>query len=277
MIELPEAVTLASQIRKSFRGRRVVKVIAGSSPHRLAWFHGSPQDYPALLNGRTITGASSHGGLVEIEAEGVTLLFGDGVSLQRHEPAAKVPERHQLLLKFDDGSILTASVQMYGGLWAFRNGTFTNPYYEVAKEKPSPVTDAFSSEYFSGFSATPEASKLSLKALLATEQRIPGLGNGVLQDILWNAGIHPRRKTGTLTPEEREGLFRAIRETLTEMTESGGRDTEKDLFGNPGGYATRMSRSTVGKPCPRCGGTIQRESYMGGTVTFCPECQAHDL
>jgi formamidopyrimidine-DNA glycosylase len=277
MIEFPEAVTLASQIRKSFRGRRVTKVIAGSSPHRFAWFHGSAQDYPALLEGRTVAGAGSHGGLVKVEYDGVTLLFGDGVSMKRHEPGTKVPERHQLLLGFDDGSIMTASVQMYGGLWAFRNGTFANPYYEVAKEKPSPITSAFSSEYFSDFSATPEASKLSLKALLATEQRIPGLGNGVLQDILWNAGIHPKRKTGTLTPEEREGLFRAIRETLTEMTESGGRDTEKDLFGNPGGYATRMSRSTAGQPCPRCGETIRRESYMGGTVTFCPECQRQSV
>jgi hypothetical protein len=32
-----------------------------------------------------------------------------------------------------------------------------------------------------------EVKKLSLKALLATEQRIPGLGNGVLQDILFKA------------------------------------------------------------------------------------------
>lgn|GEM_PF-2077218 len=30
------------------------------------------------------------------------------------------------------------------------------------------------------------------KAFLATEQRIPGLGNGVLQDILWTARIHPK-------------------------------------------------------------------------------------
>ena len=34
--------------------------------------------------------------------------------------------------------------------------------------------------------------KLTAKAFLATEQRIPGLGNGVLQDILWDAGIDPR-------------------------------------------------------------------------------------
>lgn len=275
MIELPEAMTLASQIRQSFMDRRIDRVVACSSPHRFAWFHGSPQQYPSLLEGRTVTAAGSHGGLVEMEADGVTLLFGDGVSLKRHERGAKVPERHQLLLEFDDGSILTASVQMYGGLWAFTNGTFANPYYTVAKERPSPLTDAFNSQYFSCIATRPDASKLSAKALLATEQRVPGLGNGVLQDILWNAGIHPRRKTGTLTPDEHQKLFTAIRATMTEMTESGGRDTEKDIFGNPGGYVTRMSRHTVGKPCLRCGDIVSRESYMGGTVTFCPGCQRH--
>jgi formamidopyrimidine-DNA glycosylase len=44
--------------------------------------------------------------------------------------------------------------------------------------------------------------KLSLKAALATEQRIPGLGNGSLQDILWQAHLHPKRKTNTLSDEE---------------------------------------------------------------------------
>jgi formamidopyrimidine-DNA glycosylase len=43
---------------------------------------------------------------------------------------------------------------------------------------------------------------LSAKAFLATEQRIPGLGNGVLQDILFTAGIHPKRKMAAISEEE---------------------------------------------------------------------------
>jgi formamidopyrimidine-DNA glycosylase len=162
---------------------------------------------------------------------------------------------------------------MYGGLWVFPAGTFDNPYYHVALRKPSPLTDAFDMKYFSGILQAPGAEKLTAKALLATEQRIPGLGNGVLQDILWNAGLHPKRKAGTLGPEKCEDLFLSVRSTLREMLELGGREAEKDLFGNPGGYTTLMGRNAVGKPCPRCGGAIARESYMGGTVTFCPGCQ----
>jgi formamidopyrimidine-DNA glycosylase len=66
-------------------------------------------------------------------------------------------------------------------------------------------------------------------------KRIPGLGNDVLQDILWKAKLHPRRKVNSLNEEEKDALFSSIKRTLRMMTEQGGRDTEKDLFGNKGG------------------------------------------
>lgn len=42
-----------------------------------------------------------------------------------------------------------------------------------------------------------------MKAFLAAEQRFPGIGNGVLQDILLESGIHPKRKISTLRDLER--------------------------------------------------------------------------
>jgi formamidopyrimidine-DNA glycosylase len=53
-----------------------------------------------------------------------------------------------------------------------------------------------------------------------------------------------------------------------------GRDTELDLDGAPGGYATIMSRKNVGKPYPSCGNAIEKAACMGGSVYFCPACQA---
>ena len=115
--------------------------------------------------------------------------------------------------------------------------------------------------------------KLSVKAFLATEQRIPGLGNGVLQDILFNAKLNPRRKIGELSDSEIVGLFLSVKNTLKEMTAMGGRDTEKDLFGSDGGYKTKASKFTVGAACPVCSREIVKESYMGGSVYYCPGCQ----
>jgi formamidopyrimidine-DNA glycosylase len=57
------------------------------------------------------------------------------------------------------------------------------------------------------------------------------------------------------------------------MTDQGGRDTERDLFGCPGGYKTILSKFTVDTPCPACGTIIRKDPYLGGAIYCCPECQ----
>ncbi|MCL2059396.1 MAG: hypothetical protein FWH01_10130 [Oscillospiraceae bacterium] len=109
--------------------------------------------------------------------------------------------------------------------------------------------------------------------MLATEQRIPGLGNGVLQDILFNARIHPKRKAEALSDTERETLYHATVSTLKEMRDGGGRDTEKDLFGKEGGYQTFLSSKTLAYPCRVCSSGLKREAFLGGNIYFCPVCQ----
>jgi len=274
MNELPESINLARQLKDTVVGKRVQSALANASPHGFAWYWGDPALYPAMLEGRAIQGASTHGMYIELLLEGdMWVTYNDGINLRYHAPGAKRPEKHQLILEFDDGSALTASVQMYGGMMAFPAGAMDdNEYYRVAHDKPSPLTDAFDAAYFEGIlSAAPP--KLSAKGLLATEQRVPGLGNGVLQDILFRAGIHPKRKAAALTSAECDALFGSVKQTLADMTAKGGRDVEKDLFGNPGGYPTLLSNKTAKFPCPVCGAAIVRQAYMGGNVYFCPVCQ----
>jgi formamidopyrimidine-DNA glycosylase len=194
MIELPEAHALAGQIADTISGRRIAKVIAAQSPHKFAWYHGDPRHYHGLLAGKTIAGANRYGGMVEIRADDAVILVGDGVGLRLHRQNEARPEKHQLLIEFDDGAGVSATVQMYGGLWCFRDGEFENPYYRVAREKPSPLSEQFDRAYFEGLLSAVDLRKLSAKAFLATGQRIPGLGNGVLQEILWVAAIHPSEK-----------------------------------------------------------------------------------
>ncbi|MEN6389913.1 MAG: endonuclease VIII [Syntrophomonas sp.] len=273
MLEIPEASFIASQIRSSLGGKKIHQVVTAYTPHKLAWFYGEPESFADLLQGQSIGGAAGYGGLVEIEAGSARMLFGDGVNLRFHEKGEARPKKHQLLVEFQDGSALSASVQMYGGLGAFIEGSLDNPYYLAAREKPSPLTADFNEDYFTDLIAAPEVQKLSAKAFLATEQRIPGLGNGVLQDILYNTGIHPKKKIRDLSGQEQSTLYSAVTGTLIEMTGQGGRDTEKDLCGRPGGYITRMSKNTVKQPCCKCGGTIHKESYLGGSIYYCDGCQ----
>ncbi len=276
MIEIPEAIVLSQQVNEHLSGKTIREVIANHSPHKFAWFYGLPEDYAGRLEGETIMSATASGGFLEILLDGSRLLFSEGVKLTYLGEGENEPKKHQLLLKFEDGSVLAASIQMYGGLWCFQD-TFDhesfNEYYQAAKTKPSPLKIGFEETYFRELIQTDELMNKSVKAALATEQRIPGLGNGVLQDILFNAMVHPKRKINTLTDQEFKDLFSSVKTTLHEMVIGGGRDTESDLFGCKGGYKTKMSKLTVGKPCEKCGQTVVKKSYMGGSIYFCPGCQ----
>ncbi|HKL80594.1 MAG TPA: endonuclease VIII [Mobilitalea sp.] len=273
MLELVEATILAEQLNKTIRGKKVKNVAVAHSPHKFAFFYEDPAQYPSLLVGKEAGTAKVYGGYVEISFGDSTLLFNDGVALRYHDKNEKRPIKHQLFLEFEDMSSISASVQMYGGIFCFMNGEFDNSYYNVAKEKPSPVSEDFDEAYFDSILLVPGMEKLSAKAFLATQQRIPGLGNGTLQDILYNTGIHPKRKISTLDKGDTDRLFKSIKNTLTEMIRLGGRDTEKDLFDSNGGYLTKLSKNTVGRPCPKCGTVIQKEAYLGGSIYYCKGCQ----
>jgi len=273
MLELPEAYTIAGQARDTLVGKKIDQVFAAQTAHKLSWYHGDPSVYPALLDGEVVQDARSFGGWVEIDLDQAVMLFTDGVNLRFHKEGEKRPAKHQLLLEFDDGTALSGVVQMYGGLLCFREGELDNHYYNVAKEKPSPLSAGFDQDYFDKMVNEPAVQKLSAKAFLATEQRIPGLGNGVLQDILYHAHIHPKRKIKDISSDKRGALYHAVQGTLLMMAMGGGRDTEKDLFGNPGGYQTSLSKNTAGKTCPHCSGTIRKETYLGGSIYYCDGCQ----
>jgi formamidopyrimidine-DNA glycosylase len=114
--------------------------------------------------------------------------------------------------------------------------------------------------------------KLSLKGFLATEQRIPGLGNGLVQDVLFKAKLHPKRKLETLTELDLERLFIVLKKQTQTIVDLGGRDTEVLLDG-AGGYPSIMSSKGFDLPCPVCGSGKVKENYLGGSIYFCPQCQ----
>jgi formamidopyrimidine-DNA glycosylase len=273
MIELPEALNIGSQINDNIPGKRIASVVVAQTPHKLAWYYGEPQKYSDILVGKTIEKANAYGGMVEIKAENTNILLGDGAGIRFHRENEPRPAKHQLLIEFDDHSAISISIQMYGGIGAFLEGELDNLYYRVAKAKPSPLSSMFDEVYFDCLISAQDVQKLSVKALLATEQRIPGLSNGILQDILFNAKMHPKKKVKTLVETDKGVLFNSVKTTISTMAAKGGRDTELDLFGCPGGYKTILCKNTVNKPCPVCRTIIKKEAYMGGSVYYCEKCQ----
>ncbi len=272
MIELPEALARAGELNKVIGGKVVDKVYPPSSPHKFCFFNGDVSGYDSMMRGRTVTGAEGFGIFVEIEFDkDMRLCFNDGVNARIIDPGQEVPRKYQLRVDFTDGGILVFTVAMYGGIFCFRD-VYDNEYYMKSRERISPLDPGFNMDYFEKMICS-EKPGISAKAFLATEQRIPGLGNGVLQDILFKAGLHPKRKIGTIEGEERQRLFDSIKKVLAEMVRLGGRDTEKDIWGNPGGYRTILSKNTYKDGCPDCGGEIVKTAYLGGSVYYCPSCQ----
>ncbi|MCL2787584.1 MAG: hypothetical protein FWD59_03705 [Micrococcales bacterium] len=274
MLEIPEAVTVARQAHEAWAGRTITSAEAGRSPHGFAFYTGdAPEWYAGALAGQRLESVRPHAGYVVFTFEDWRLALSDGARLRRLDRGTPRPPKHQLLIEFDDGTALVCTVQMYACLALLGEGEGEdNIYFQGALRSISPLTSAFTLDHLRGLAEAAKPS-LSAKGLLATEQRIPGLGNGCLHDILFAAGIHPQRRIDTLGDDDLETLHSAIVRTLTEMTEAGGRDTERDLHDKPGGYRTVLSAKTRDLPCPRCAGSITRKPYLGGHIYFCPTCQ----
>jgi formamidopyrimidine-DNA glycosylase len=98
-------------------------------------------------------------------------------------------------------------------------------------EKPSPLSDAFNFIYFSENSSQ---HKTNIMRQSVSGNRTNGFRDLVMvvfMDILFNAQVNPRTKIENLSAADIERLYTSLKTTLREMTELGGRNPEKDLFG----------------------------------------------
>ena len=275
MFELPEYVVLAGQINETLQGKTIAQGSLGNSPHKFVWYNRSPAEFAELTQGKTIGKAYTHGRWLFVPVEpGYVLLFGEcGGKMLYHAPGAKLPKKYHLSLTFNDDSFMTVTTQMWGAMELFDKGAELEREY-VKDMRPTPRDPEFTFEYFSNLidELIPEK-KRSAKALLTQEQLIPGLGNSIAQDILFQARLHPRHPIGELDAQARQALYNATINTVQAVIAQGGRYDEYDLYGNPGGYVRLMDKNAVARPCPVCGGEVQKIQYLGGACYVCNNCQ----
>ena len=102
-------------------------------------------------------------------------------------------------------------------------------------------------------------SRAPLKAVLMDQARIAGLGNLLVDETLWRAGLGPARPAMSLDAREQVRLRRAIGTTLRVLGRRGGSHTG-DLMASrvPGGH------------CPKDGAPLQRRTVGGRTTYSCP-------
>ncbi|MGD2144169.1 MAG: hypothetical protein PVF54_06795 [Anaerolineae bacterium] len=178
-----------------------------------------------------------------------------------------------MYITFADDSFLTATTRMWGAMELYEKGEEENRQH-VKGMRTTPLEAQFTFDYFGALvDELVEGKTRSAKALLTQDQIIPGLGNAIAQDILFRAGLHPRHPIADLSAGQRRLLYRAIVDTVRAVIEKGGRYDEYDLHDNRGGYVRMMDKNALGRPCPRCGGEIEKIQYLGGSCYLCPECQ----
>jgi formamidopyrimidine-DNA glycosylase len=112
-----------------------------------------------------------------------------------------------------------------------------------------------------GLRAALGASAAPLKARLMDQARVAGLGNLIVDELLWRAGLDPARAAGSLTPAEVRRLHRHLTATLAHVL-AGGSHT-----------GTLMPERRPGGMCPRDGTALVRRTVGGRTTWSCPRHQ----
>ena len=272
MLEIPESLTIAKQLNETVKGLKIRSVEAAHTKHSFAWYTGEPDFYAKVMEGKKIGEAAGWGSYLEISLGDYRFAVGDGTNLRYYGPDEKPPGRYQTRIALEDGSSLVCTVQMYGSMFLIRPEEYDNFYYQVAKEKPMPGTEDFDYAYFQELKK--EASgTLSMKAFLATEQRIPGLGNGVLQDILLRAGLHPKKKMGTV-PESR---WRQVYQALTDTLETRPRHTFPRASRSSSATSRSTTKATISSRTSRTSPTNAPEpspTTGAASPSRCPTCPA---
>lgn len=276
MIELPEAITLARQISQELKNKHIISGVRNSSPHRFAFTGNySDEEFSSIVKDKTMGAAHANGSLIltGLEPDYVLSLGCGGERILYHRSEETLPKKHQLLLSFRDGTYLSVTVSGWGEVRLLEQSDVPN-HPHLKRDAVSPLSEEFTFDYFNGlFESLPEDKRVSAKYFIISEPGIWGVGNGCLQDILYNAKIHPRRQMMGLSDSEKRTLYDAIVRTLREMVELGGRDSEHDLYNQLGGYQRILHSKMVDQPCQVCGTPIIKKQYLGGSVYFCPSCQ----
>ena len=275
MFEIPEFVVLANQFNQTLAGKMIQTGTFGNSPHKFVWHNLPEEEFAAIVTGKMVAKTTTRGRWMFTSIDpGYMLVFGEcGGKLNLHASGAAWPKKYHLSLTFADGTFLTHTTQMWGAMELYPQGKELEREY-VKGMKITPLEDGFSFEYFGNLIKQVSAEKKqSAKGLLTQDQTIPGLGNAIAQDILFKARIHPRRPLLELSENEQKALYTAIRSTITEIIDQGGRYDEVDLFGQPGGYVRLMDKHALKRPCPVCGGEVEKINYLGGACYLCPQCQ----
>lgn len=111
-----------------------------------------------------------------------------------------------------------------------------------------------------------------IKPLLLDQGFLAGVGNIYADESLHRAGIHPLRRSDTLSPQETAALWAHVRAVLEEGIRANGASIDWVYRG--GGFQNHFRvYGREGEACPDCGTPVEKIVVAQRGTHFCPSCQ----
>lgn len=276
MPELPEVETTIRALRPTLIGREITRL------HTDWPRHAETPPLPEMaqrLPGQTITGLERRGKYILLRLSGkdtliVHLRMSGHLAVvdadhprHKHEhtiftlaPRPETPDLHQEL-RFRDQ-------RKFGRLYLVGD-----PAEIVGKLGPEPLDEQFTA---ADLQRLVSSRKRQLKPFLLDQTIIAGIGNIYADEALFYAGLHPLRRTDTLTTGDVQRLYAALRKVLLMGIEREGASI--DLYVKPDGSRGDMQNAVAvfrreGMPCYQCGTPIVKIRVGGRGTHYCPHCQ----
>jgi len=270
--ELPEVEGLALDLRGRLDGRAIARV-------DIAAFSALKTFDPPLsaLSGSFVDDVTRHGKFIDISAAGLHLVmhlarggwvrWRDEVPALPPKPSNKSPMAARVHL--DDGSgldITEAGTKKRLALYVVRDPLDVPG---IASLGPDPLDASFTIEVLD--SILQKAGRAQVKGVLRHQGTIAGIGNAYSDELLHAARMSPFKPAGSITGDDLQTLYDAIRTVLGEAVERSRGLAAADLKGEKKSNLAVHGRT--GLPCPVCGDTVRELSFADSSLQYCATCQ----
>jgi formamidopyrimidine-DNA glycosylase len=273
--ELPETETIARDLDREIRGRRVlnVAVTRGDVLREVA-----PDELEGRVAGATITRCWRRAKMVVLQLD-----TGDRLVVQPRFTGALLLSRGPLpdseapysTLRFalDDGRDLHyRDIRRLGTVALMGPDRFRDSVAQLGIE---PLDPAFTVEHLS---VLLRVSKQAIKKVLMDQRVVVGIGNIYANEACWRAGIDPSRAARDVDPEQVVRLHGGIVDVLTASIAARGTSFRdyRDATGGKGDFERSLAAyGRGGELCLRCGARlIETHAIDGRSTVLCAGCQS---
>ena len=191
----------------------------------------------------------------------------------RDHPA---PEKHDhVVFHMDNGARITFNDPRRFGAMDLAVTAQLDDHWLIKPIGPEPLGNAFDESYLIEKLA---GKNTPIKTALLDQRILAGLGNIYVCEVLYRAGINPKRKAGALSKSRVATLVPIIRDVLSEAIAAGGsslrdyRQADGELGYFQHGFQA-YDRENHSCRTPDCNGTMARITQSGRSTFYCPQCQ----